>query len=97
MRIEGTMHSVPVQGNHSGENIKALRQQLQILEQEYNRLSSKKDLSEAENKRREQLEREIERLRQQLQQMEQRQKKQDPTPNEEAEDEIYIKQSGILV
>lgn len=56
---------------HQGRDTSALRQQIRVLEQEYNRLSAKKDLSEAEKERKKQIERKIERLRQQLKRMEQ--------------------------
>lgn len=97
MRIEGSMQSIPTQGNNAGKNATALRQQLRVLEQEHSRLSAKGQLSEAERKRKEQLEREIERLQQQIQQIEQNQKKKNPAQNEETADETYVRKSGILV
>lgn len=97
MRIEGSMQSIPTQGNNAGKNATALRQQLRVLEQEHSHLSAKGQLSEAERKRKEQLEREIERLQQQIQQIEQNQKKKNPAQNEETADETYVRKSGILV
>lgn len=70
MKIEGTSPYIPTPAIRQGSDISALRQQLRVLEQEYRQLSTKKDLSEAEKERKEQIEREIEKLRQQLKRIE---------------------------
>lgn len=72
MRIESLEKAMAVPVSNGNQNLSAIRRQLQMLEQEHNRLSGKKDLTESEQKRMKQIEQEIEKLRQQMQQMEEK-------------------------